>query len=504
MHGVWTPPVIHTIKVNKEDTHKCRDWHVSAAQTYSKWLSSVWKERERNPHRFITSTYVQTTLWESLQAVGQGSTRVECDGITRVNLTQTDITRTRTLFNITSTLSVVEYSSNHAMEKAAGSLWRNGAMVPLPDDVPPPPTSCETLRINLNPWSTRFQFDSEACDEIRRNAMTSSAWNGELYYYDDPFPCQWEWEKHCAFAASPNEVILLYWPEKEDRTSNECDASDMVTTSSLQKRSTGSPLTTVMTNITFRGQDLYSRCVWPGPRDILPVQPGYDVGEESDSRHCGNTGGFGPWKYINTSVLVGTWTFTSPHVYLAHHPITLENRGHTSSGNTWPAGVIQINKSDVSTVVNVPNKPTNFAQLIAEGLYQGPISFHLGPPLKTVPLNFRDLKDPVPAASYFDGRPDCFGRNGHCGTITDGSFRPSLVLKRALWSRFLPKDYPCRVLGVVDSVIAFEPVGPQRNGLENLRSRSLCLSLDPRVPLPPRSPEECHNSNGPIQPPGRC
>jgi hypothetical protein len=429
--------------------------------------------------------------------VDRGSTHIECDGITRANLTQTNTSRTRILFNVTSTLSLLNYVRQPLPTATTGYWVTAGNTIPLPDGFPPFPTSCVSLSAmhNISNMKTKFEFDSEACDEIRRDAMSSTVWDGEPYGWEDPYPCLWQ--RQCGFVASPNEVILLYWPEKEDLTKTDCSGPDTLITSSLKKRNTGAPVTTIVTNITFRGQDLYSRCAWPEGLTQFYSRPGFDMINEFANRHCGNPGGFGPWTYINTSVLAGTWTFTSPNVYLAHHPVTVEDgRFYTTPRRvyTWPAGVIEINKADVSTVINVPNKPANFAQLVAKGLYQGPVSLEGGPPSKTLPLNFRDLHDPVPAASYFDGRSDCFGRNTHCGTITDGSFRPELVLKRTLWSKFLPKDRPCHVFGVIDPVIALEPVGPTQKRVEELKIT---------LPVPSSRPSEVATPPEPGRTPGQ-
>jgi hypothetical protein len=70
---------------------------------------------------------------------------------------------------------------------------------------------------------------------------------------------------------------------------------------------------------------------------------------------------------------------------------------------------------------------------------------------KKVPLNFGDLSNPVPASAYFDARDDCWGKQSHCGTITDDSYRPNIYLDVEAWRSLMANDIDhCFIDGLYD------------------------------------------------------
>ena len=108
-----------------------------------------------------------------------------------------------------------------------------------------------------------------------------------------------------------------------------------------------------------------------------------------------------------------------------------------------------------------------YAQLVAQGQF-APASLDVHNSkgriysYETVPLNTADLIDPVPASVYYDARErDCWGRQSHCQTITDDTYRPPLVLDYGMWLAMAQEHFPCeRVLMVspTDPPIALHPI----------------------------------------------
>jgi hypothetical protein len=81
----------------------------------------------------------------------------------------------------------------------------------------------------------------------------------------------------------------------------------------------------------------------------------------------------------------------------------------------------------------------------------------------TTILDIGDLPDPVPANAYYNARPDdCWGKQTHCGTITDGSFRPKLVIDNQAWGSYVLAHIPCTVPPLVDPPIVLVPIEPSK------------------------------------------
>ena len=73
-------------------------------------------------------------------------------------------------------------------------------------------------------------------------------------------------------------------------------------------------------------------------------------------------------------------------------------------------------------------------------------------------FDFDNLQEPVPVGVYFDARDDCFGTQSHCQTITEGDYRPKIVLKNAVWQSVLLKHWSCGHPGLFDPPIMLQPV----------------------------------------------
>jgi hypothetical protein len=170
---------------------------------------------------------------------------------------------------------------------------------------------------------------------------------------------------------------------------------------------------------------------------------------------------------------------------MAHREITASVRlKGWDVGQPWKAvvprstevigpGLIALDASDVYTLR--PERPhytgADYARLVASGSFtQEPRIEWVNnnqwlpkPTQRILPINYRDLQDPVPAEIYYDARPNfCWGSNPEklCATITDGSHRPHLAFKRDVWNSIMPNigKWGCAAPAVVDPPIALRPV----------------------------------------------
>jgi len=87
----------------------------------------------------------------------------------------------------------------------------------------------------------------------------------------------------------------------------------------------------------------------------------------------------------------------------------------------------------------------------------------------TVPLTYDDLLEPVPASNWYDARHgDCWGKQSHCSTMTDGNFRPQLYLDRRVWlSKVMKKNETnCFIPYIVDPPIILSTIREDSTPIE--------------------------------------
>jgi hypothetical protein len=261
-----------------------------------------------------------------------------------------------------------------------------------------------------------------------------------------------------------DEIVLLYWPPTV--TSRDICALDGYGSAQTIKQPQNSEITVTMNAIAFRGKDLYHIPYRAGDHGFeSTVEPEYFTGS--------NIINWMKRNYIGPSTLHGNWTFTSPSVYLAHHPITAWVTTQstppytTSSTIIRGAGVIPLNPKDVFSLYPVlfsaEPRGTDFAKLVAEGKFKAiPIpTWGSNRPIATAQFDFGDLQNPVPASIYFNARyRDCWGRQTHCGTITDDAYRPEISINNKVWSSIIPPNLRCRLPVLVDPPIALSRLEP--------------------------------------------
>jgi hypothetical protein len=62
--------------------------------------------------------------------------------------------------------------------------------------------------------------------------------------------------------------------------------------------------------------------------------------------------------------------------------------------------------------------------------------------LRLAQFTYANLENPVPTSAYYDARfQDCWGKQSHCGTITDDTYRPRLMIRNKIWNDFAAEAY---------------------------------------------------------------
>jgi len=156
-------------------------------------------------------------------------------------------------------------------------------------------------------------------------------------------------------------------------------------------------------------------------------------------------------------VLKGPFTFISPSVYVAHRQMSVDGVFHdlTRSRTSYPAGLLTFLPDEIHSVVYrwTPLRSTNKSAR-AEGIYPSRSALDI----KTLPFNYANLENPVPARVYAEGMKS-EGFIDDYATITDDSYRPRLIFNTAPWAN---NGYPelsgCANPDFVDPPIALRPV----------------------------------------------
>ena len=402
-----------------------RSWERSAAST----TTPSW--RLCYPSKILASSdyesYTGTSIFRTIKRIGPGSIYEECDGITRFKPSPS-----ATSISLTSEVSVLYrgWVLGNWTRKCESSL-------PEPEIVTctVPKTFCGDL------WASY-----RAADQIfaeTEQIQTKSAPGRPVH------PCGAEGQ--CELDLK-QEIVLLYWPAK--LASRDICADNGIGAITTVPEAFSSAVKTI-TEVPFRGVDLY-RLAWVSN---------------------GNTE---TWNdpIIEPSVLTGHWVVTSPTILLAHRPITAYNYirqdtddegGFTFNITTETirkAGVIYLQSQDIYTsrpLLFKSNRGSDLAYKIANGLWRPePGQLLAGEKLAydVEPLDFGNLKDPVPASVYFDARSDCWGKQTHCATMTDDTYRPKLLIGGNVWRSVLSHHFYCNWPSVVDPPIVLSEMEP--------------------------------------------
>lgn len=408
----------------------------------------------------LFSTYIETYIqkWETMQSFGPNTTYTACDGIPRLRFEAVPtITRPTMVENTSYRTKTSKVSVKKGHESSLSSVTSHNTF-PISLSKPtctPSQFQCNDLWIaaiyrhylnrpvDKGPWPLLTAVSSN--EEMKQRFLR--AMNGVCKY------------RYC-LPILGDEVMLMYWPHKVK--SRDICATTEETSGQMFNNTTSSGISaTVSTNVVqFRGQDLYQR-------EESWIVSGSTTSAVSSS-----------WAYNTPWNMTGDFKFVSPTVYVAHHPITAKIFEITASCNELgcgertqelpdslmrPSGIIPVHSTDVSSALpRYESKTFNgleYAHKMASGLFMGKYMFG-----NFKRVNFEDMLDPVPASVYFDARAhDCVGKQTHCGTITDGSYRPDIFLDFGFWKSLLPTDEDCGAMKVNDPPVTLVAVNTPKS-----------------------------------------
>jgi hypothetical protein len=340
-----------------------------------------------------------TDVWETRVSVGNSSLYTACDGIPRLKWNASPTITTTSLVSVVSILP---------------AMWSKG-----PDKNSPQP-SCKP--------------DWEFCRELEHRYNTDKSWYPNARWVVDVFlnyclESRGRLKDICTLWLDDNEIVLLHW-EGTLASEDTCDGSNRTLAAVA---SDTEPVVITTDAITFRGGDLARRAYITSGKTLSETKA----------------------EYVQSSVLSGPFTFTSPSVYIAHRAISAyypdsADNYDVQRGKEFtilPDGVMALRQEDVYSgrpIRYYTEDSIHHAQLVAMGKFQPnpdlPKIYH-----ETVPFNFANLIEPIPADAYFDARyKDCYGiRQTHCATITEDSYRPWIALKDAAWNSIVGKHSQC-------------------------------------------------------------
>jgi hypothetical protein len=390
----------------------------------------------------ITTTSVLE--FETIESFGLNTTYTGCDGIPRLRFLSTPTRSHTSTVNIT----VWRDDSQYDFLEEEWGVFMSKHTTPYPG-------ACDGIKLPLNPYYCR-KLDGAGEVGGYGLAYGNIELPGIAQYCPERFWCR----------PTVREIVLIYWPDNVvSRDVCPFNRSNMST--DTWEKSRGSIFTT--NAITFQGQDLYLRKANGGNfMTSAWREADADLRDEMNARLCAE----GP-SYIQSSVMMGNFSFTSPTIYLAHRPISrclvlwprvstwFSQRELYATLPVRPEGVIPLNSTDVFSLRPIMQTmgELEYASLVAKGLYRPMLTrWALKKRYTTVPVNFNDLRDPVPANSYYDARLlECWGEQSHCGTLTDGSYRPKLRIATSVWKSIF-NGYLCADPMLVDPPISLIPL----------------------------------------------
>jgi hypothetical protein len=386
-------------------------------------------------------------VWETIESVGPGTTYSCDDGITRF----------KPLGSPTATISRL-VSVTHRHSPRTQWLERSHSSTLQPETpkstTPPLQTEPSEPQPNFGDASCKLYHSHRFC---LQNTTDMRGWNGTG---EVPDGCM-EFSNECRARFTNEEVVLIYWRPKSipKDSSREICAHNRTLPQSDEQRNP--PRIAVLDEIIFRGQDRYF------------------LGQST----MGSSTDFGKPQHAGRSTMKGPFTFTSPTIYVAHHEITfsyediiaLPNAGPLDTGHKYalglpdvessvrPAGILAMHSTDVSSIRANRRTDLNefaYASLVASGKYRPEENGQGSDMASYVPFNFADLQDPVPASAYLDARAeDCWYEQSHCQTLTDGNYRPRLVLASKAWKSYSRVNYDdCIIPNLVDPPVALEAI----------------------------------------------
>jgi hypothetical protein len=408
---------------------------LSCYSSWSSYIAGFHKESNLETKFQAQTVSAVTNVYETIESFAKNETYTGCDGIPRLRFLETP-TQSKTR-----SVTVTEW-----FNKAKNSVRFKSGSTP----------KCKTI------LPGHLCRKLQAMEEIGGELFNPIGRESRPRYLNSVCPIWYSCDLDVP------EVVLLYWPDniQERDICGSAGRGSSLTQAWAQDVMDKRQSTFITDKISFRGQDLYFRRFEGAMTSLVNA---LTVGTGTAPRT-----GVDIREYFTPSVLTGDFTFTSPTVYLAHRPIRRVLKA-TPLWEGWPgiyqqqllrfktAGVIPIHSTDVSTIRPARGPHTveglEYAKMVAQGSFIPTLNAtQRYAPESVVPLNFGDLLDPVPASAYYDARHgDCWGKQSHCGTITDDSFRPKLRINPEVWISLLG-GRSCSNPMVVDPPIALTPL----------------------------------------------
>jgi hypothetical protein len=256
-----------------------------------------------------------------------------------------------------------------------------------------------------------------------------------------------------------HEIILLYWPPSSPQRDREaCGLSNVTNDQPHLTTKRTNPVSVVLPAVTFPGEDILQVFTNPVP----------------DNQN---------WVRDTNSVLQGPFTLTSPTVYIAHRDVRIATLRFIPPGTRdiyeyFPgmegdgpvrtvraAGLFPVNAENIYTYrLKMPGPIRAYGEAKPQYGYY-PVdkdSKHQyiieSPEYDLLQINFADLVNPVPANLYYSGRTWCEGARPACATITDDTYRPSLVIRDSAWISVFSNEASCFFPVLNDPPVALRPV----------------------------------------------
>jgi hypothetical protein len=426
--GVTNGPIFH--QPTWEESQKCLD----AQLDYDRRPYSSLSQRSNLSQRPSIRTWL--SIFETIKTVGGGEHYTACDGIPRFRFTPGGITSVITSF-VTATGTRIDWGSVNADPypecKMSDEFCQEKYDIFLANS-----SSFEVAENNI-----KIDHLQKSCSSLRQ-----------------------------CYLGFESEVVLLYWPPTI-RSRDIC-ASDGVG-AGITVPVTPSQTVITTSAITFSGRDLYLR----------------EIDEEGASTRNIPQTTKAQYLYTLSSVLTGPFTLTWPTAYIAHHQIYADilNPGRPGKTDSWeskvprrPPGIIPLHSTDLASYWHTnPSRPfptgPEFAHAVASGRYAKKESGFWAEQLQVLPFDFGHLQDPVPAHVYFNGRNDCWDRQTHCGTITDNTYKPTLILRNKVWEDAKLGD--CAKMDLNDPPIALRPIS------EDLETPEMPMAMPTMTPMVP-------------------
>jgi hypothetical protein len=388
------------------------------------------KGRKTTP---IITTRIKTQIFETVQPMQNGTIYSDCDNIPRFRPQKgLPITKFQT-----GNVTLIQTFENHQ------GIIQSSPNKPIQPKCRVDIKHCRTkFLMDCTKWDsaqgsweyfnaelmnkTSYLNDKERCLALVKEVET---------YFGPDALCRRRGQQCEMFAGQ--EAVLIYW-EEELKSRDICANDGRGYAETIHQSNNTTKRIHVTDAITFSGVDIYLRTVqWNGSSPST-----FDR------------------TWITPAVLKFStpYTFSSPSVYVAHHPVTAvfpvyipSESGEyvTRSTLSTVIGKLQIieMRSDqlfsasADGLIGILESGGSWARAVANGKARGPdIAWGRKPynPRDYVlgelahsgasPFDYAHLPDPVPARQYFNVRPDCWGEQSHCRTIVDGTYRPKLAI----------------------------------------------------------------------------